>query len=271
MFNTQKLANSEKCSVDYLTDTKQICNKPCLLLDVGASYVTEFKYASPVIVDDGAEVWANEENTIDGDFLTRGRLAGSGIEWVPGLIFWPRYTTGIIGFRFLAKQTAVTTPTIRIEYDNNIEWTVVYEGAFTNNLLTEKFLSGMDICEKVRVRFYRDVTDAVVITFYEFELIYRKVLDVSLYDGFDNTDDKKHRMALATTGNIFNHFTPSIYFDKGLYAEFVESIGNVCVQYLVLKRKTWSIPQVSQRRKLHIPGLHRFVQLYRLIRDWFTR
>ena len=271
LFNTQKLVNSEKCSVDYLTGTKQVCNKSCLLLEAGASNLLQTEYVSPDDYYDRYNRWINETNIYDDNILSSSGCSAAGYY----IELYPPNNIHCNKVRIFAATLLSAPPPVFADPDIDIDifivgvgWQNIFSGIITKGIWVEKEIGDTVFISAARVKF-NDITITGVI--YEFDFIRPTVLDVTLHNGFSDDGDEKHRMILLATGNVFNRFDRPIYFDKGIYVKFAETVGNVFIRYLVVGEKEWSIPQVSQRRKLRIPGLHRFVQFCRSIRDWFIK
>ncbi|KKN36645.1 hypothetical protein LCGC14_0771680 [marine sediment metagenome] len=271
MFNTQKLANSEKCRVDYLTDTKWVCNKSCLLLEAGASNLLQTEYVSPDDYYDRYNRWTNETNIYDDNILSTSGCSAAGYY----IELYPPNNIHCSGVRIIAAMLeSAPPPTWFNPYINidvfivDVGWQNIFSGIITKGIWVEKEIGDTAFISAARIKF-NDITLTGVI--YEFDFLRPVVLDVTLHNGFSDDGDEKHRMTLLTTGNVFNRFDSPVYFSKGMYVKFAATVGNVFVRYLIVGEKEWSIQQVLQRRKLHIPGLRRFVQWCRLIRDWFIK
>jgi len=265
------LANSEKCSIAQLSGTKQVCDKPCLLLEVGASPWLSTSYVTPIAHDDPDSQWSSETNAYDDDTDTQAHCAAIGK-------YLELISSGSLAcskVRVWGHCLKTTPPPVFANPDIDIDvflagsgWYNIWSGEIPRDQWVEKEIGFTANMFGARIK-WNGVGVALLIK--EFDLIEQEALAVSLYNGFDNTDQKKYQIGLSNTGKVFRRFDKPIYFNKGLYVEFDIEVSNIYIRYLITGDKKWSTPQTSQRRKLHIPGLHLCNQLYKLLRDWFTK
>lgn len=271
LFNTQKLANSEKCSVDYLTDEKQVCKKPCLLLEIGATFVSEYVHDPPDSVDDVDNVWTDDYFSIDSNINTFAECIVPADTFTGFLVFDLEELMYVTQYYHAITITGIGKATLQVDYWDGTNWINVHLGEF----IPSTGISYHDITPAVfryiRIRLIRTISGLKTFRVREFGVTKSGMFDIRLYDGFSTHDTLKQQIVIRSTGKYFTGFAKPVYFQKGIFVNYEGDEGTVYLRYVILKGKEWSIPQISQRPKIRIPVFHRFVQLYRLIRDWFTK
>lgn len=270
-FNTPKLTNSKKCVVETLTDTKQVCDKPCILLAIGATFVSDFQDGSPNTVDDIDNVWDGEDNSIDGDTGTLAECTVPQDTFTGYLVFDlgdPYYVTH---YYFAVTIVGTGIQKMQVDYWNGTEWINSYFALFTaSSGIKYKPITPV-VMQWIRIRFTRSLPGDKIFRVREFGVTASGMFDIRLHDGFGSDYDRKHRIILSHTGSYFVSFSKPVYYDKGLYLDNVDEPGNVCLHYLVLKDRAWFTPPTLQPQKQSIPELSLFARLFRLLRGWFIK
>ena len=231
LHNLWMLADSEQAETKRLTASGLVTDRPCLLLECGGSHVTESSYVSPTSHSDPDSVWRNEPNIYDNLLGSFGACLVPSTSWSGWLELI--YSSEIVcsGCRFYAGYHVLAIDKIGIDYWDGSVWVDLYEGIFADVSWVTKEAGSLFSTTKFRVRFYNTLGVAIDAIFIEFDFISHKVLDVTLYDGFDNSGSAKHRIVLSSTGSDFKRFDRGVYFANGLYAEFAESVGECFIRY----------------------------------------
>ena len=231
LHNIWMLGDSEQAETKQLTSSGLVTDRPCLLLECGGSYVTESEYISPTSHYDRYSLWSDESDIYDGDTGTYGSTQVSSDVWSSFIELSLADSVLCSGVRFYATFISNLINEIDLEYWDGSGWVGIYTGAYLDGVGVTKSIVPVVNIDTVQVRFYNDFFATIGVAFFELEFIRRKVFDVTIYDGFDNTGEAKHRIVLSSTGNDFKRFKQPVYFANGLYVEFVESVGECFIRY----------------------------------------
>ncbi len=232
--NSLVLANSRKPINIRMTSSGLVCNRPCMLFDCGGSYIDAVEYVTPTGLFDSVIDWVDIEKCYDNGNVTYASCEVSSEDWseyVPLKIDAPVLIKGI---RFRGAYNSSTQNLVNIYYWEDPDWVLLYEGLYVhflwNTILTTKYV----MTDKVYIKFYNSSGGSTTHFFNEFDFLKVEVLNTTLHNGFDNSYEVKHRVAVTTKGNIFAGFNRPLIFNKGLYINFSEDVGSVFLRYLPL-------------------------------------
>lgn len=263
--------NSRKYNTDRITDNKQVCNEPCLLLEAGATSTWTTSVLTPDAVSQNGGAWVDLQNCIDESTLTSATITNTPGTYTDAIEFEftvPKYCVGV---RYAATVAGLGNERVVVDYWDGSDWVEVYNEQVTWGLWKTALFTTSLLISKIRFRFLSESGLDDVISFSEFDFLLTKLFDVGLYNGFDTNDELKYRLSTIIGGRLFYKFDMPIYFDRGLYAKFTLTTGTVFLKYLVIGKDEWSIQQTLPLSKLITPKLRRFVQPYKLLKGWFTK
>ena len=231
LHNIWMLGDRARALTHRLTASGLVTDKPCLLLECGVSFVTADEYVSPTDHWDHYGDWGSEEKTYD-DLI--GYFATSliaGLSWNGYLHLYLPSAVLCSGLRFFARDVGLVNFFIDVAYWDGSVWVDVYEGGYPDAIWEYKDFPDLAVTDELRFRFYNRNVTSRSLKLHEVDFTYRRILDVTIYDGFNNTGEAKHRIVLSSTGSDFKRFEQPVYFANGLYVEFAESVGECFIRY----------------------------------------
>ena len=231
LHNIWMLGDSARALTRRLTASGLVTDRPCLLLECGGSYVTESEYVSPTNDNSPGSGWILSYKVWDDNLSTFSSGQALSQSWSAKLELWLSEDILCSGVRFEAEYLSGRQNSYQADYWSGSAWIQFGTGIYQGNVWFEKDLPSLLLISKVRLGFYNPDVSTRTHYWTEFDFIRRKVLDVTIYDGFNNTGKAKHRIVLSSTGSDFKRFKQPVYFAHGLYAEFAESVGECFIRY----------------------------------------
>jgi len=226
--------DNRRVITERVTTSKQVSNRPCLLLGCGVSYVEQNEYVSPTGYVDADSKWVNEGRTYDENVSSAASGECGASSWSSELELNVAANLLVSGVRFRALYSVAYISKVRLKYYDGSAWVAFYEGVYPNNAWITKNLTSLKSLSRISLSFYNISVDVSYAIVFEVDFITSKVFDVCLHDGFNSNAPCKQLIIQGITGNNSQLFYKPLVFNKGLYLDFAEDVGSITLRYLIL-------------------------------------